>query len=68
MYKVSLAQLLPLVSYTASWVPIIMYCLGLFLVINGSFNYVQNFKYVQSLRNIDMYLITIFRDYMLYGF
>ena len=25
-------------------------------------------KYVQSLRNIDMYLITKFRDSMLYGF
>ena len=62
VYKVSLAQLLPLVSYTASWVPIIMYCLGLFN------NYVQNFKYVQSLRNIDMYLITKFRDSMFYGF
>ena len=52
-------------SYTASWVPIIIYCLGLFLVIN---NYVQNFKYVQSLRNIDIYLITKFHDSMLYGF
>ena len=60
VYKVSLAQFLPLLSYTASWVPIIMYCLGLYLVINGYFNYVQIFKYVQSLRNIDMYLIQNF--------
>ena len=50
-------------SYTTSCVPIIMYCLGLFVI-----NYVQHFKYVQSLRNIDIYLITKFHDSMLYGF
>ena len=67
MYKVSLAWLLPLMSYTTSCVFIIMYCLGLILVIMVNL-IMYKIKYLQSLRNIDMYLITNFRDSMLYGF
>ena len=41
-----------------------MYCLGLFVVVKGKQCFLQTNKYHQSLRVVDIYILTKFYYYM----
>ena len=68
VYKVSFTYLLPIVSYTDTCDPIIMYFLGLFVVVYSKQCCLQTNKYDQLLRVTDIYILTQFHYYMFFRF
>ena len=55
-------------SYTNTRAPIIMYCLGLFVVVYSKQNCLQTEKYDVAQVVIDMYIPTKFHVFISFGF
>ena len=68
MFKKFHSHSLPFASYNDTCDPIIMYCLGLFVVVYSKQCCLQTNKYDQSLRVTDIYILTKFHYCMLLRF
>ena len=67
VYKVLTSSELVCASYGHIYVPIIMYCLRLFVVVLQELHCLQNIQYADAHLHMKIYILTKFRTYSKYG-
>ena len=67
VYKVLTSSELVCASYDHIYVPIIMYCLRLFVVVLQELHCLQNFQYADAHLHMKINILTKFRTYSKYG-